>query len=180
MSCRIGAGLGVNGLVAVVSKVEIHSHTSWSAPIRPGVLPCQVPASFPERYSLISNNGTSYSANNCRRCALMKAQGTSDKALGGLMLLAASTVFIYYTIWALLLVRGGLCRLIGISHISQKLQPFFATSNTIHSFFPPREWAVRLPAFLLVVGLTGIGLFVGRTIMKEREKQAVKARMRAA
>lgn len=36
----------------------------------------------------------------------MSGQGTSDKALGGLMLLAASTVFTYYTIWALLLVRG--------------------------------------------------------------------------
>jgi dolichyl-phosphate mannosyltransferase polypeptide 2 regulatory subunit len=93
------------------------------------------------------------------------------------MLLAASTVFIYYTIWALLLVRSDLCHLTSISHLSQ---PFFATSNPIHSYFPPREWAVRLPAFILVVGLTGIGIFVGRTIMKEREKQALKARMRAA
>lgn len=31
-------------------------------------------------------------------------QGGSDKALGSIMLLAASTVFIYYTFWAILLV----------------------------------------------------------------------------
>jgi len=59
-------------------------------------------------------------------------------------------------------------------------QPFFAESSPIHSFFPPREWAVRIPAFLLVVGLTGIGAFVGNTIAKERRKQAEKARLRTA
>jgi Dolichol phosphate-mannose biosynthesis regulatory protein (DPM2) len=31
-------------------------------------------------------------------------QGLSDKALGGLMLLAAAVVFVYYTVWALFLV----------------------------------------------------------------------------
>lgn len=107
----------------------------------------------------------------------MIVQGTSDKALGGIMLLAAATVFTYYTIWALLLVSIIVITQILISHVCQ---PFFAASNPIHSYFPPREWAVRLPAFLLVVGLTGIGLFVGRTIAKERQKQALKARMRTA
>lgn len=82
----------------------------------------------------------------------MKAQGTSDKALGGLMLLAASTVFIYYTIWALLLVRGGLCHGIGISHISQTIlallrhvQPdplLLPTSRMGRQItrIPPRRW----------------------------------------
>jgi dolichyl-phosphate mannosyltransferase polypeptide 2 regulatory subunit len=32
-------------------------------------------------------------------------QAVSDKALGGLMLLVASSVFTYYTTWAMLLVR---------------------------------------------------------------------------
>ncbi|KAF9454512.1 dolichol phosphate-mannose biosynthesis regulatory [Macrolepiota fuliginosa MF-IS2] len=87
--------------------------------------------------------------------------GTSDKALGGVMLLAASVVFTYYTTWAILL-------------------PFFDSSSQIHNFFPAREWAVRLPAFILVLGLSVIGGFIGKTIAKENKKKAEKARLRTA
>lgn len=34
-----------------------------------------------------------------------KIQGVSDKALGGIMLITAAVVFVYYTMWALILVR---------------------------------------------------------------------------
>ncbi|KAF8350686.1 dolichol phosphate-mannose biosynthesis regulatory, partial [Amanita rubescens] len=88
-------------------------------------------------------------------------QGASDKLFGSVMLLAASAIFAYYTFWAILL-------------------PFFDSSSQIHSYFPPREWAVRIPAFLLVVGLSAIGAFVGTTIVKENRKKAQKARLRAA
>ncbi|THU80823.1 hypothetical protein K435DRAFT_823589 [Dendrothele bispora CBS 962.96] len=77
------------------------------------------------------------------------------------MLLAASVVFVYYTTWAIFL-------------------PFFDPSSQIHDLFPPREWAVRLPAFILVVGLTGIGFFIGNTVLKEKRKAAQKARLRTA
>lgn len=87
--------------------------------------------------------------------------GASDKALGGGMLLTAGFVFTYYTAWALLL-------------------PFFDVSSQIHSYFPPREWAIRLPAFILVIGLSAIGLFIGRTIVNENRKKAQKARLRTA
>ncbi|KAH6918550.1 dolichol phosphate-mannose biosynthesis regulatory [Coprinopsis sp. MPI-PUGE-AT-0042] len=87
--------------------------------------------------------------------------GTTDKALGGVMLAAAATVFLYYTIWAIFL-------------------PVLEDTNVMHSFFPAREWAVRLPAFILVVGLTAIGMFVGSTIMKEKRRKAEKARLRTA
>ncbi|TFY60094.1 hypothetical protein EVG20_g7550 [Dentipellis fragilis] len=85
----------------------------------------------------------------------------SDQALGGAMMLTASVVFVYYTTWAILL-------------------PFFDPSSSLHDWFPPREWAVRLPAFILVVGLSAIGLFVGSTIVKENRKKAEKARLRTA
>ncbi|KAF9464727.1 dolichol phosphate-mannose biosynthesis regulatory, partial [Collybia nuda] len=88
-------------------------------------------------------------------------QGATDKVLGGTMLLAASVVFIYYTIWTIIL-------------------PFFDRSSQIHNFFPSREWAVRLPAFLLVAGLSVIGTFIGSTIVKENRKKAQKARLRTA
>jgi len=77
------------------------------------------------------------------------------------MLLTASIVFVYYTIWTILL-------------------PFFDASSPIHDYFPSREWAIRLPAFVLVVGLAVIGTFVGLTIIAENRKQAQKARLRTA
>jgi dolichol phosphate-mannose biosynthesis regulatory protein len=39
---------------------------------------------------------------------------------------------------------------------------------------------VRLPAFILVVGLSAIGAFIGSTIIRENRKKAQKAKMRAA
>lgn len=95
------------------------------------------------------------------------------------MLLAASIVFTYYTTWAMLLVcifETSLCNLI----VNVFLQPFFDASSPIHAWFPAREWAVRLPAFILVVGLAGIGAFFGNTIIKENRKKAQQARLRTA
>ena len=94
------------------------------------------------------------------------------------MLLAASAVFAYYTFWAILLVHV----LFNVPSSSYEIvqQPFFDSSSQLHSYFPPREWAVRIPAFLLVVGLSAIGAFVGTTIVKENRKTAQKARLRAA
>ncbi|KAJ7632644.1 dolichol phosphate-mannose biosynthesis regulatory [Roridomyces roridus] len=83
--------------------------------------------------------------------------GASDKVLGGTMLLAAGVVFTYYTTWAMLL-------------------PFFDPSSEIHNFFPSREWAVRLPAAILLVGITAIGSFVGSTVIKENRKKAQRLR----
>ncbi|KAI0273776.1 dolichol phosphate-mannose biosynthesis regulatory, partial [Gloeopeniophorella convolvens] len=84
------------------------------------------------------------------------SQAVSDKLLGGAMMAAAAAVFVYYTTWALLV-------------------PFFDASSPIQAWFPPREWAVRLPALILVVGLSAIGGFIGNTIIKENRKQAQKA-----
>ncbi|KIM49087.1 hypothetical protein M413DRAFT_438247 [Hebeloma cylindrosporum] len=87
--------------------------------------------------------------------------GVSDKSLGGAMLLAASVVFIYYTTWAMLL-------------------PFFDSSSPIHDWFPSREWVVRLPAFLLVVGLSSIGALLGSTMVQENRRRVQQARLRTA
>jgi len=92
---------------------------------------------------------------------LSSIMAISDKALGGAMMAAAATIFVYYTTWAILV-------------------PFFDASSPIHAWFPPREWAVRLPAFILVVGLAAIGAFIGSTIIRENRKQAEKAKLRAA
>ncbi|EGN95948.1 hypothetical protein SERLA73DRAFT_59512 [Serpula lacrymans var. lacrymans S7.3] len=77
------------------------------------------------------------------------------------MLLVAAFVFVYYTSWAIIL-------------------PFFDATSPVHDYFPAREWAIRLPAFILVLGLSGIGFFVGSTVIKENRKKAQKARSRNA
>ncbi|KAK1921537.1 dolichol phosphate-mannose biosynthesis regulatory [Papiliotrema laurentii] len=77
----------------------------------------------------------------------------SDKLLGSAMLAVAAFVFVYYTIWALFL-------------------PFLDPTSTLHDWFPAREWAVRLPAALLLLGVTGIALFFARVSMAEARKRA--------
>ncbi|KAF8522280.1 dolichol phosphate-mannose biosynthesis regulatory [Hysterangium stoloniferum] len=71
------------------------------------------------------------------------------------MIVTASFIFVYYTVWAILL-------------------PFFPASHYVHDLFPAREWAIRLPSFALVVGLSVIGFFVGSVINKERAKNNAK------
>ncbi|CAE6454330.1 unnamed protein product [Rhizoctonia solani] len=87
--------------------------------------------------------------------------GTPDKALGAAMLLVAAFVFVYYTTWAILL-------------------PLFPAEHPLQSLFPPREWAVRLPAFILCVGLAAIGSFIGMVMVKEGRKQRQKLLARQA
>ncbi|AFR97643.1 dolichyl-phosphate mannosyltransferase polypeptide 2, regulatory subunit [Cryptococcus neoformans C23] len=80
---------------------------------------------------------------------------TSDKLLGGAMLFIAAFVFVYYTIWALLL-------------------PFLPPTSTIPSYFPPRSYAIKLPIFLLLTGVCGVTLFFGRVMLTEARKKRVK------
>ncbi|GJE90814.1 dolichol phosphate-mannose biosynthesis regulatory [Phanerochaete sordida] len=77
--------------------------------------------------------------------------GMSDKSLGALMLSAAAAAFGYYTIWTILL-------------------PFFDASSPVHQWFPSREWAVRIPAFILVVGLSAIGMLLGFKVIQDHSR----------
>jgi dolichyl-phosphate mannosyltransferase polypeptide 2 regulatory subunit len=117
---------------------------------------------------------------------LADKQATSDKLLGSAMLAAAAFVFTYYTTWALFLVRPfplhrlralaplssaqSLLKLRILKGIANK-QPFLEPSNSLHNYFPAREWAVRLPAFLLLSGVGAIGLFFGKVMMNEARKK---------
>ena len=60
------------------------------------------------------------------------------------------------------------------------MQPLLPIDHPLHSSFPPREWAVRLPAGILLVGLTGIGAFFGMTMLKEAQKQKAKRALKSA
>ncbi|ELU44978.1 DPM2 domain-containing protein [Rhizoctonia solani AG-1 IA] len=58
--------------------------------------------------------------------------------------------------------------------------PLFPAEHPLQSLFPPREWAVRLPAFILCVGLAAIGSFIGMVMVKEGRKQRQKLLARQA
>ncbi|KAG9010948.1 hypothetical protein FRB94_009428 [Tulasnella sp. JGI-2019a] len=77
------------------------------------------------------------------------------------MLLVACIVFVYYTTWAL-------------------VTPFFPADHPLQNLFPPREWAVRLPAFILIVGMVAVGSFVGLVAIKEGRKRKAKAAVKSA
>ncbi|KAF9815311.1 hypothetical protein IEO21_04674 [Rhodonia placenta] len=81
---------------------------------------------------------------------LLLAEMVSDQVKGTAMLCTSVFLFTYYTIWALLL-------------------PFFDESSPVHDMFPSREWAVRIPAFVLVTGISAIAIFIGLAIVSERK-----------
>lgn len=63
-------------------------------------------------------------------------QAASDKLLGGAMLLTASIVFVYYTVWAILLVRGLVSTILYLSNPlsnshSSTLPPLYTTSSQL-------------------------------------------------
>ncbi|KAI0362214.1 dolichol phosphate-mannose biosynthesis regulatory protein Dpm2 [Trametes cingulata] len=64
------------------------------------------------------------------------------------MLLLAAFTFLYYTIWTLLL-------------------PILDRSSPVHTWFPSREWALRIPALIVVLGISAIGMFLGLRIIQD-------------
>ena len=50
-------------------------------------------------------------------------------------------------------------------------QPFLPPSSPLQLLFPAREWAVRIPAILMLSGLCAIGAFVGLVLIKSRAKR---------
>ncbi|EMF16285.1 dolichol phosphate-mannose biosynthesis regulatory [Sphaerulina musiva SO2202] len=84
-----------------------------------------------------------------------------DRLVGLAMLVLASTVFLYYTIWTLLM-------------------PFVDDSHPIQQLFPPRVWAIRIPVILLLVGGAVVGSFLSVVMIKSNKKKALKAKKAAA
>lgn len=68
------------------------------------------------------------------------------------MLLAATAVFLYYTVWTFVL-------------------PFLSEDAPLQKLFLPREYAIQIPVFALIVGVVGIGLFIGNVMLKSTKKK---------
>jgi dolichyl-phosphate mannosyltransferase polypeptide 2 regulatory subunit len=68
------------------------------------------------------------------------------------MLLISISVFTYYTIWTLLM-------------------PFVDVGHPLHNYFPPREYAIKIPVALLLFGLTGVFSFLASVMIRSGKKQ---------
>ncbi|KAK3379364.1 dolichol phosphate-mannose biosynthesis regulatory protein [Lasiosphaeria ovina] len=79
-----------------------------------------------------------------------------DKLVGLAMLVAATVVFLYYTIWTLLM-------------------PFVDSDHPLQNFFPPRVWAIRIPVMLVLVGCAVVGSFLSVVMIRSNRKKAAKA-----
>ncbi|KAL2134801.1 hypothetical protein VTI74DRAFT_10785 [Chaetomium olivicolor] len=84
-----------------------------------------------------------------------------DKLVGLAMLVAASVVFLYYTIWTLLM-------------------PFVDSDHPLQAFFPPRVWAIRIPVILILLGSAVVGSFLSVVMIRSNRKKAAKAKAAAA
>jgi len=80
-----------------------------------------------------------------------------DKLVGFAMLVVASTVFLYYTIWTLLM-------------------PFVDDDHPLQNVFPPRVWAIRIPVILILLGSAVVGSFLGVVMIRSNKKKALKAK----
>ncbi|KAG0184195.1 hypothetical protein DFQ28_011617, partial [Apophysomyces sp. BC1034] len=83
-------------------------------------------------------------------------QGTGiDKAIGVVAFFVASSVFVYYTIWSLLM-------------------PFVDKDHPLQEYFPAREHAIRVPLLMMIIGLTILFTFLGLIMVKSKSKKHVK------
>ncbi|KAK4234698.1 dolichol phosphate-mannose biosynthesis regulatory protein [Achaetomium macrosporum] len=104
-----------------------------------------------------------------------------DKLVGLAMLVAASVVFLYYTIWTLLMARH-LPDFLSCPILMQgkKQQPFVDSDHPLQNFFPPRVWAIRIPVILLLLGSAVVGSFLSVVMIRSNRKKAAKAKAAAA
>ncbi|KAK7952563.1 dolichyl-phosphate mannosyltransferase polypeptide 2- regulatory subunit [Apiospora aurea] len=84
-----------------------------------------------------------------------------DKLVGLAMLLAASFVFIYYSIWTLLMV------------------PLRRRGPSPAERLPPRVWAIRIPVVLVLLGSAVVGSFLSVVMIRSNQKKAAKAKAAA-
>ncbi|GAB5031993.1 dolichol phosphate-mannose biosynthesis regulatory protein [Nannochloropsis oceanica] len=71
----------------------------------------------------------------------------SDQLAGAFLLAVAVIVFVYYTLWVIVL-------------------PFIDPDVGLHAFFPPRFYAIAIPTVLLVVFVGLVTLFIGLTMLR--------------
>ncbi|GAA5995576.1 uncharacterized protein JCM10292_005260 [Rhodotorula paludigena] len=77
----------------------------------------------------------------------------SDRTTGGCLLVLLTVAFVYYTLWTL-------------------VTPFFPPASPLLVLFPlSREWAIRLPSLILLVGLSFVGLLTGGVLIETAKRK---------
>ena len=91
------------------------------------------------------------------------------------MLVAATVVFLYYTIWTLLMVR--FCSNCSKwTSLTDYVQPFVDSDHPLQNVFPPRVWAIRIPVILILLGSAVVGSFLSVVMIRSNRKKAAKAK----
>jgi len=88
------------------------------------------------------------------------------------MLVAATAVFVYYTVWTLIMVWNDDYR---PDQLLTRMQPFVDDSHPSQSLFLPRVWAIRLPVILILLGGAVVGSFLSLVMIRSNRKKALKA-----
>ncbi|KAI9143759.1 dolichol phosphate-mannose biosynthesis regulatory [Paraphysoderma sedebokerense] len=59
------------------------------------------------------------------------------------------------------------------------MMPFVDEGHPLHGFFPPREYAIKIPVVLLIIGVSVISAFISlvmiKSNLKKRQKEAKKS-----
>ena len=92
------------------------------------------------------------------------------------MLIVATTVFLYYTLWTLFMVCLPLSR----RPVTKSMQPFVDDNHPLQNLFPPRVWAIRVPVILTLLASTIVGSFLAMVMIRSNRKKAAKAKAAAA
>mmetsp|Transcript_17485 Transcript_17485/g.30141 ORF Transcript_17485/g.30141 Transcript_17485/m.30141 type:complete len:89 (-) Transcript_17485:687-953(-) len=82
----------------------------------------------------------------------------ADKVVGGTLLLISVSVYVYYTIWVI------------VVPLVEK-DPIFAP---FLQYFPPQYYAVAIPVALLLLLFTAVSMFLGVTMLKQKRKLEAK------
>jgi dolichyl-phosphate mannosyltransferase polypeptide 2 regulatory subunit len=98
-----------------------------------------------------------------------------DKLVGLAMLVAASVVFLYYTIWTLLMVRYPYAPGLYIC-LMDLSQPFVDSDHPLQNIFPPRVWAIRIPVILILLASAVVGSFLSVVMIRSNRKKIAKAK----
>jgi dolichyl-phosphate mannosyltransferase polypeptide 2 regulatory subunit len=94
------------------------------------------------------------------------------------MLVAATAIFVYYTVWTLFMVCFILSPGSGMG--TNFIQPFVDDDHILHSLFLPRVWAIRIPVILIILGTTVVGSFLSVVMIRSNRKKALKAKQKKA
>ncbi|ORZ18915.1 dolichol-phosphate mannosyltransferase 2 [Absidia repens] len=75
-----------------------------------------------------------------------------DKLIGTVGFFVSSSLFIYYTVWVLLM-------------------PFVDDGHFLHNYFPNSRHAIRIPLVIMILTLTIIFTFLGTVMVKSKHSR---------